>query len=51
MTSNLAATTDLIISAPPELLPALFVPTPKAQKRFIEFFTTQISNDNTGAPT
>ena len=45
MTNNPA--TDLIISPPPELMPALFAPTPKAQKRFIEFFTTQISNDNT----
>ena len=37
--------TDLIPSPAPAVLPAaLFAPTPKAAKRVIEFFTTQISN-------
>ncbi len=40
--------TDLIPSPAPAVLPAaLFAPTPKAVKRVIEFFTTQINNDHT----
>jgi site-specific recombinase XerD len=40
--------TELILSQPPELLPAsLFAPTPKAARRVIEFFATQINNDHT----
>jgi site-specific recombinase XerD len=43
-----AMTNDLIVSPAPDLLPApLFAPTPKAAKRFIEFFTAQINNDHT----
>ena len=38
---------QLIISPAPPVLPALFAPSPAATKRFWEFFTTQISNDNT----
>jgi len=37
----------LVSSPAPPVLPALFAPTPGASKRFWEFFTTQISNDNT----
>jgi site-specific recombinase XerD len=37
----------LVVSPAPAVLPALFAPTPTASKRFWEFFTTQISNDNT----
>ncbi|MEO8627047.1 MAG: hypothetical protein ABI612_02965 [Betaproteobacteria bacterium] len=47
LTNNPTTTIEIIITPPRELLLALFVPTPKAQKRFIEFFTAQISNDNT----
>jgi hypothetical protein len=39
--------TEIILSPAPAVLPALFSPTPVASKRFWEFFTTQISNDNT----
>lgn len=40
--------TELIPSpAPAVFQPALFTPTPKAAKRVLEFFTTQINNDNT----
>jgi site-specific recombinase XerD len=40
--------TELILSASSSLaLVQLFVPTPKAQRRFMEFFTTQINNDHT----
>src|ERR1700733_13787816 len=40
--------TGIIPSPPPALLPArLFTPTPKAAKRVLEFFTTQINNDHT----
>lgn len=39
--------TALVPSPAPPVPPALFAPTPKAGKRFWEFFTTQISNDNT----
>ncbi len=35
---------DLILIDGPS---ALFAPTPKAQKRVVEFFTTQVSNDHT----
>jgi site-specific recombinase XerD len=39
---------ELIIAAAPYLLPTpLFAPTPKATKRFVQFFTTQINNDHT----
>src|SRR5277367_6753438 len=38
----------LIPFPPPAVLPArLFAPTPKAAKRVLEFFTTQINNDHT----
>src|SRR5215471_10447361 len=40
-------TGDLIIAPKPDLQPAFFAPTPKAAKRVLEFFTAQISNDNT----
>jgi site-specific recombinase XerD len=41
-------TTEIILSPTAELRPApLFTPTAKAAKRFLEFFTTQIDNDNT----
>src|SRR5690242_3086084 len=33
--------------APAATLPALFAPTAQGAKRVLEFFTTQISNDNT----
>ena len=40
--------TELILSPAVELTPArLFAPTPKAARRFIEFFTAQINNDHT----
>jgi hypothetical protein len=40
--------TDLILARTPDLLPTpLFTPTPRAAKRFIEFFTAQINNDHT----
>ncbi len=39
--------TEIILSPAPVVLPVLFSPTPAAAKRFWEFFTTQISNDNT----
>lgn len=43
-----AAGTSLILSPAPSLLPApLFAPNPKAAKRVVEFFATQISNDHT----
>ncbi len=39
---------ELILSPAPAVLPApLFAPTPKAAKRVLEFFTTQIENDHT----
>nr|WP_254073576.1 tyrosine-type recombinase/integrase [Acidisphaera sp. S103] len=39
---------DLIIAPSPGLIPAtLFMPTPKAAKRVLEFFTAQINNDHT----
>ena len=39
---------QLIIAPADDLLPApLFAPTPKAAKRFVEFFTAQINNDHT----
>ncbi len=31
----------------PQSVAALFAPTPKAQTRFVEFFTAQVSNDHT----
>jgi site-specific recombinase XerD len=38
----------LIVSPSSDLLPApLFAPTPKAARRFIEFFTAQINNEHT----
>src|SRR5580692_11286308 len=40
-------TGDLIIAPSPDLQPAFFIPTPKAAKRVLEFFTAQISNDHT----
>jgi hypothetical protein len=41
-------TTALTITPSTDLLPApLFAPTPKAAKRFVEFFTAQINNDHT----
>ena len=45
----MAPTTALVPSpAPAVVLPApLFAPTPKAAKRVLEFFTTQINNDHT----
>ena len=40
--------TEIIPSPAPAVLPArLFMPTPKAAKRVLEFFTTQINNDHT----
>src|ERR1700694_5922134 len=40
--------TEIIPSPAPAVLPArLFTPTPKAAKRVLEFFTTQINNDHT----
>ena len=40
--------TNLIIAGSAELMPAeLFAPTPKAQKRVVEFFTAQVNNDHT----
>jgi site-specific recombinase XerD len=40
--------TDIILSPAPELSPApLYAPTPKAKRRVVEFFTTQINNDHT----
>ena len=39
---------ELVPSPTPAVFPAwLFTPTPKAAKRVVEFFTTQISNDHT----
>ncbi len=39
---------ELILAGTPELTPAaLFAPTPKAQKRVVEFFTAQVNNDHT----
>jgi site-specific recombinase XerD len=39
---------ELVPSPAPAVLPArLFTPTPKAAKRVLEFFTTQINNDHT----
>jgi site-specific recombinase XerD len=38
---------DLIIAPSPDPQLAFFAPTPKAAKRVLEFFTTQISNDHT----
>jgi site-specific recombinase XerD len=39
---------QLIVAPAPGLLaPPLFTPTPKAAKRVLEFFTTQINNDHT----
>jgi hypothetical protein len=41
-------TQDIIPSpAPAGFLARLFTPTPKATKRVLEFFTTQINNDHT----
>jgi site-specific recombinase XerD len=41
-------TRELVPSPAPALFPArLFTPTPKAAKRVVEFFTTQISNGHT----
>jgi integrase/recombinase XerC len=38
----------IILSPGPELAPApIFAPTPKAVRRTLEFFTTQINNDHT----
>jgi site-specific recombinase XerD len=43
-----SVTQDIIPSPAPAGLPArLFTPTPKAAKRVLEFFTTQINNDHT----
>lgn len=40
--------TELTLSPSSDAAPAaLFAPTPKAQRRVVEFFTTQISNDHT----
>jgi hypothetical protein len=41
--------TEIVVlpPAPPPVLPALFAPTPKAARRFLEFFTAQINNDHT----
>jgi site-specific recombinase XerD len=39
---------EIILSAAPELQPALlFAPAPKAAKRVVEFFTSQMNNDHT----
>lgn len=38
---------QLVPSPAHAVLPALFAATPRAAKRFVEFFTTQISNDHT----
>src|SRR6266446_120091 len=39
---------QLIVAPAAGLIPArLFAPTPKAAKRVLEFFTTQINNDHT----
>ncbi len=39
---------QLVLSPAPAVLPApLFAPTPKAAKRVLEFFATQINNDHT----
>jgi site-specific recombinase XerD len=41
-------TTEIILSPAPALQPApLFMPTPKAAKRVLEFFTAQVNNDHT----
>jgi site-specific recombinase XerD len=41
-------TTEITIAPVPELRPAaLFTPTPKASERVLDFFTSQINNDNT----
>ena len=40
--------TQLAVAPAPALLPApLFTPTPRAVRRFVEFFTDQINNDHT----
>jgi hypothetical protein len=40
--------TEIVLSPAPELLPApLFAPTAEAAKRTVEYFTMQISKDNT----
>ena len=40
--------TEIVLSTAPALQPApLFTPTLKAAKRVLEFFTTQVNNDNT----
>ena len=40
--------TQLTVAPAPALLPApLFAPTPRAARRFVEFFTAQINNDHT----
>ena len=40
--------TEIVLSPAPALQPApLFTPAPKAAKRVLEFFTTQVNNDNT----
>jgi site-specific recombinase XerD len=40
--------TQLAVAPAPALLPApLFAPTPRAARRFVEFFTAQINNDHT----
>jgi Phage integrase, N-terminal SAM-like domain len=38
---------QLVPSSAPAVLPALFAPTPKAVKRFVEFFAAQLNNDHT----
>jgi site-specific recombinase XerD len=40
-------TNEIILFPTANLTPALFTPTPKATRRFMEFFTAQINNDNT----
>ena len=41
-------TNDLIVTPASDLLPApLFMPTPKAARRALEFFTAQVNNDHT----
>jgi hypothetical protein len=40
-------TTEIILAPSPHPQPAFFAHTPKAAKRVLEFFTTQISNDHT----
>jgi hypothetical protein len=44
----MSSTEIIVLSTAAELRPApLFTPTPKAAKRVLEFFTTQINNDHT----